>query len=49
MSSALAVPARWFVDDVGAALIEVSSRAKGIDAEALRQDVAMEACNLVCA
>jgi Cdc6-like AAA superfamily ATPase len=49
VSSALAVPARWFVDDVGAALIEVSSRAKGIDAEALRQDVAMEACNLVCA
>jgi energy-coupling factor transporter ATP-binding protein EcfA2 len=48
VSSALAVPARWFVDDVGAALAEVSSRAKGVDADSLRKDVAIEACNLVC-
>jgi hypothetical protein len=48
VSSALSVPARWFVDDVGAALAEVSSRAKGVDADSLRKDVAIEACNLVC-
>jgi energy-coupling factor transporter ATP-binding protein EcfA2 len=48
VSSALSVPARWFVDDVGAALAEVSSRAKGVDADTLRKDVAIEACNLVC-
>jgi hypothetical protein len=48
VSSALSVPARWFVDDVGAALAEVSSRAKDVDADSLRKDVAIEACNLVC-
>jgi hypothetical protein len=49
VSSALSVPARWFVDDVGAALAEVGSRAKGVDADELRKDVAIEACNIVCA
>ena len=49
MSSPLSIPARWFVDDVGAALAEVGSRAKGVDTDALRKDVAIEACNLVCA
>ena len=46
MSSSLTVPVRWFVDDVSAALHELSSDER--DDEGTRRDAATEAFNLTC-
>lgn len=48
MTGPLAETSRRFIDDVGAALVEVSAGVAGVPIEKLRQDVVLEAFNLVC-
>ena len=48
MSESLVAPTRRFVDDVAAALREVSRTLDGVATEQLDQDAALEAFNLVC-
>jgi Cdc6-like AAA superfamily ATPase len=48
MTESLVEPSRRFIDDVAAALEEVSRGVEGVHADDLRGDVALEAFNLVC-
>ena len=48
MTESLVEPSRRFIDDVTAALTEVSRGVTGLRTDKLGQDVALEAFNLVC-
>lgn len=48
MTESLVEPSRRFIDDVTAALQEVSRGVTGVRTDKLGQDVALEAFNLVC-
>jgi len=48
MTVSLVEPSRRFIDDVTAALLEVSRGVTGVRTDKLGQDVALEAFNLVC-
>ena len=48
MSETLVAPTRRFVDEVAAALAEISAGVKGVATDRWEQDAALEAFNLVC-
>ncbi len=48
MTESLVAPSRRFIDDVTAALEEISRTVTGVRIDKLAQDVALEAFNLVC-
>ena len=48
MTESLVAPSRRFIEDVTAALEEISRTVTGVRSGQLRQDVALEAFNLVC-